>query len=96
MNKFKTFNEEEISKLSPLISMIQELLLEKSLFEMKRQDNLNITTLGNVGFFFRYEDDQTYLCYTKHPKEWDELRIKYDMEEYKKYMLIKKGAQIEI
>lgn len=95
MSNVKVFNEKEIENLTPMIMAVQQFLFEKTMFEKKKQDKLNMTTLGGIGFYFDYKDDNTYLMYTKHPKDWHETSIKYDIEEYKKYMLVQQGAYVE-
>lgn len=85
----------EDTEVSSFIIAIQQFLIDKAMFEKTKPDKFNITTLGGVGFYFEYDDNETYLCYTKHPKDWNESSIKYDMEEYTKYMLAQKGVYIE-
>lgn len=96
MSKVTVFSEEEINNISPLIMTVQQFLMEKSMFEKKKHDKLNMTSLGGVGFYFEYDDNNTYLMYTKHPKEWNEFYIKKDIEEYNRYMMIQKGAYIQL
>lgn len=90
--KFKIL---ENSDLSPIIASVHQLLVEKTMFEMRKHDETNRLVLGGVGFFFKEYHEDYYLCYDKHPRYWNEQAIKIDIEEIRKYILKSKGVYIE-
>jgi len=94
-NKLTVFDDEQVKNISSILISVYNLLSEKAMFEMMAQDELNKTVLGGVGFFFKKNDDTSYLCYDKHPKYWNETHIKRDIEEYRRYILREKGVYIE-
>jgi len=93
--KLKVIGGEEVKQMSPILMTVYQLLIEKTMFEKQHQNENNRTVLGGVGFYFKENGDEYYLCYDKHPKYWNEVYIKEDIEEIKKYMMIEKGAYIE-
>lgn len=93
--KMKVLSEKDAEQLSPILMTVNQLLVEKCMFEKRPQDETNKTILGGVGFFFKERDGKYYLCYDKHPKFWNDLYIKEDIEQIRKYILIEKGAFIE-
>lgn len=90
--KLKILDDEDVS---PIVGTVYQLLVEKTMFEMRKHDANNRLILGGVGFFFKEDHDQYLLCYDKHPKTWNETLIKNDVEEIRKYILKSKGAYIE-
>lgn len=91
-DKLKIIDDKDIS---PLTAAVYQLLIEKTMFEKRKHDETNRLVLGGVGFFFKEHHDQYFLCYDKHPSRWNEVFIKEDIEEIRKYIMKAKGAYIE-
>lgn len=85
------FENDDMKQVSPIIKSVYMLLCEKAMFEMKEQNEMNKTVLGGVGFFFKNDNTQQYICYDKHPNNWNEQKIMEDLEEYRKHILKTKG-----
>lgn len=81
--------------ISPIVSSVYKLLVDKTMFEKVRHDKNNRLILGGVGFFFQEKDGDYFICYDKHPKFWNETFIKEDIEAIEKSMLKAQGVYIE-
>lgn len=80
MEKFKALTEEESKQLSGMTAKIYDALSKKAMYEMKRVDRNNPAFFGGVKFFFMESEKGPYLVWDTHVSEWNETKIKEDID----------------
>lgn len=90
-NKIKTVDKEEVQEVSGMRDAIIDAITKKAMYEMKECNESNPVYLGGVKFYFTQTANGPYLVYDKHPKEWNEQKIKEDINDMEHYFLKLRG-----
>lgn len=91
MRKIKPLTEQEREEVSGMRDTIIDAITKKAMYEMKECNENNPAYLGGVKFYFTQTPEGPYLVYDKHPKEWNEQKIKEDIDDMEYYFLKLRG-----
>lgn len=84
----------DLQPVMHIIAQVVQFLMTKAIHESRKQDRYNQTMLGNVSFYFSYNEisKETKLMFDKHPKIWMVKEIMEDMLNMEADIMMEKNA----
>jgi len=91
MEQVKLLTAEQSKKVSHITLLVNNFLSKKAMYEQKRQDKNNRTSLGGVSFFYQFDEENgivrnVTLCWDTSPEEWDEAAMINEITEQEQYI----------
>jgi len=87
-------NRVDIEPVAHVIQRVVTFLMTKAIHEGRKQDRFNPTQLGNVSFFFTYNNitKETKLSFDKHPSLWKVEELMFEMLNMEAEFMMEKYA----